>query len=265
MTNFSSAGPTSIDGWAKPDLVTSGRSVVSLAAPGSTIYNENPSARIGSGNFVGSGTSFSAAITSGAAALVLADNPGLTPDQLKARLLGTTEPGPGRQSLRRRARGPERVRRGHRGPDEPRPVRRSACCRPCPARRFRCHPAQLGQHLERESLVGCLVAAGFREQARVDRAARGTARPGTALPGPARPGITAAGQAPPGTAPRGRARPGMAPRGPGSALERRRLDQRRLERVGMELAALAPSQAMKRYPLQPGRSWPSPSPEASAR
>jgi serine protease AprX len=94
MTNFSSAGPTSPDGWPKPDLVTSGRSVVSLAAPGSTIYNENPSARIGSGNFVGSGTSFSTAITSGAAALILADNPSLTPDQLKARLLGTTSPGP---------------------------------------------------------------------------------------------------------------------------------------------------------------------------
>jgi serine protease AprX len=94
MTNFSSVGPTSPDGWVKPDLVTSGRSVVSLAAPGSTIYDENPSARIGSGNFVGSGTSFSTAITSGAAALILAANPSLTPDQVKARLLGTTSPGP---------------------------------------------------------------------------------------------------------------------------------------------------------------------------
>ncbi len=94
MTDFSSAGPTSADGWVKPDLVTSGRSVVSLAAPGSTIYNNFPSALIGSANFVGSGTSFSAAITSGAAALVLADNPGLTPNQVKARLLGNTDPGP---------------------------------------------------------------------------------------------------------------------------------------------------------------------------
>ena len=94
MTDFSSAGPTSPDGWVKPDLVTSGRSVVSLAAPGSTVYDSYPSARIGPANFVGSGTSFSAAITSGAAALVLADHPGLTPDQLKARLLGTTAPGP---------------------------------------------------------------------------------------------------------------------------------------------------------------------------
>ena len=94
MCDFSSAGPTSPDGWVKPDLVTSGRSVVSLAAPGSTIYDDYPSARVGSANFVGSGTSFSAAITSGAAALVLTGNPGLTPDQLKARLLGTTNPGP---------------------------------------------------------------------------------------------------------------------------------------------------------------------------
>jgi serine protease AprX len=94
MNDFSSSGPTSPDGWVKPDLVTSGRSVVSLAAPGSTVYNNNPSGRIGPANFVGSGTSFSAAIVSGAAALVLADNPGLTPNQLKARLLGTTDPGP---------------------------------------------------------------------------------------------------------------------------------------------------------------------------
>src|SRR6266568_2024283 len=94
MNDFSSVGPTSPDGWVKPDLVTSGRSVVSLAAPGSTIYNNYPSARVGLANFVGSGTSFSAAITSGAAALVLADNPGLTPNQIKARLLGNADPGP---------------------------------------------------------------------------------------------------------------------------------------------------------------------------
>lgn len=94
MNDFSSVGPASPDGWVKPDLVTSGRSVVSAAAPGSMIYNNYPSARVGSANFVGSGTSFSAAITSGAAALVLAGNPGLTPNQIKARLLGTTSPGP---------------------------------------------------------------------------------------------------------------------------------------------------------------------------
>jgi serine protease AprX len=94
MTDFSSVGPTSPDGWVKPDLVTSGRSIVSLAAPGSTIYNNYPSARIGSANFVGSGTSFSAAITSGAAALVLANHAADSPDQVKAALLATANPGP---------------------------------------------------------------------------------------------------------------------------------------------------------------------------
>jgi serine protease AprX len=93
MAPFSSVGPTSPDGWLKPDLVTSGRSVVSLRAPGSTIDLTNPQARIGAANFVGSGTSFSAAITSGAAALVLQSHTA-TPDQVKARLLGTAAPGP---------------------------------------------------------------------------------------------------------------------------------------------------------------------------
>jgi serine protease AprX len=94
MNDFSAVGPTAADGWAKPDLVTSGRSVVSLAAPGSTIDKSYPSGRLGAANFVGSGTSFSAAIASGAAALVLAGNPGLTPNQVKGRLLGTAGPGP---------------------------------------------------------------------------------------------------------------------------------------------------------------------------
>jgi serine protease AprX len=100
---FSSVGPTNIDGWFKPDLVTSGRSVVSLRAPGSTIALANPSASVGTANFVGSGTSFSAAITSGAAALIIqaaADGSGpgsarsLTPDEVKAQLLGTATAGP---------------------------------------------------------------------------------------------------------------------------------------------------------------------------
>ncbi len=45
--------------------------MVSLRAPGSTVDRTYPTARVGSANFVGSGTSFSAAITSGAAALAL--------------------------------------------------------------------------------------------------------------------------------------------------------------------------------------------------
>jgi serine protease AprX len=94
MTTFSSVGPTNPDGWFKPDLVTSGRSVVSLRDPGSTIDAQNPSARVGDNNFVGSGTSFSAAVTSGAAALLLSADPSYTPNTVKGTLLGTTMQGP---------------------------------------------------------------------------------------------------------------------------------------------------------------------------
>ncbi|HUD68933.1 MAG TPA: S8 family peptidase [Acidimicrobiales bacterium] len=94
IPSFSSAGPTDPDGYYKPDLVASGKSVVSLAEPGSTIYEDFPSARVGSSNFVGSGTSFSAAITSGAVALDLEMHPSDKPNDVKARLLATTSPGP---------------------------------------------------------------------------------------------------------------------------------------------------------------------------
>jgi serine protease AprX len=105
-TTFSSVGPTNIDGWFKPDLVTSGRSVVSVRAPGSTIDTTYPSAEVGTNNFVGSGTSFSAAIVSGAAALEIQSSSKwpnkpagmgpmpITADQTKAQLLGTTTAGP---------------------------------------------------------------------------------------------------------------------------------------------------------------------------
>ena len=94
IPSFSSAGPTDPDGYFKPDLVASGKSVISLADPGSTVYEDNPSAQVGSANFVGSGTSFSAAITSGAVALDLEMHPSDTPNDVKARLLATASPGP---------------------------------------------------------------------------------------------------------------------------------------------------------------------------
>ena len=94
MAGFSGVGPTSADGLTKPDLVAPGRSVISLRAPGSKVDSSYPGSRIGSAYFKGSGTSFSTAVTSGSAALLLQREPGLTPDQVKARLLGTAGPGP---------------------------------------------------------------------------------------------------------------------------------------------------------------------------
>ena len=95
VPSFSSNGPTSWDGWWKPDLLAPGKSVVSVMAPRSVLWNSFRSARVGTRNFVGSGTSFAAAITSGAAAMLLVDNPEASPDNVKAALLTTTNAGPG--------------------------------------------------------------------------------------------------------------------------------------------------------------------------
>ena len=72
-----------------PDIVAPGRSVVSLRNPGSFIDEMHPAGRVGDRFFRGSGTSQSAAVVSGAAALLLEQRPGLTPDQVK-RLLKVT-------------------------------------------------------------------------------------------------------------------------------------------------------------------------------
>jgi serine protease AprX len=95
VPSFSSNGPTSWDGWWKPDLLAPGKSVVSVMSSTSVIWNNFPSARVGTSNFVGSGTSFAAAVTSGAAAMLLHENTSATPDMVKAALLTTTNAGPG--------------------------------------------------------------------------------------------------------------------------------------------------------------------------
>ncbi len=83
VASWSSQGPAP-QGVAKPDLVAPGAHVVSTGAPGSVVWNANPDSRVTGGYLKGSGTSFSTAVASGAAALLLADRPGLSPDQIKA-------------------------------------------------------------------------------------------------------------------------------------------------------------------------------------
>jgi serine protease AprX len=94
MAGFSGVGPTAADGLVKPDLVAPGRSLLGLRAPGSAVDDANPNSRVGSDYFRGSGTSFSAAVVSGAAALLLSKEPDLSPDQVKHRLTSTAAPGP---------------------------------------------------------------------------------------------------------------------------------------------------------------------------
>jgi serine protease AprX len=86
----------SADSNAKPDLVAPGRRIVSLRVPGSTLDTLFPdrvvAARNGSTYFRLTGTSMATGVVSGAAALLLERQPNLTPDQVKALLVGATQP-----------------------------------------------------------------------------------------------------------------------------------------------------------------------------
>jgi serine protease AprX len=88
VPDFSSRG----DGVRNPDLVAPGRSVLSLRAPGSFIDVNNPQAEVPERYLKGSGTSQSAAVVSGAVALLLQARPELTPDEVKHLLTVTAEP-----------------------------------------------------------------------------------------------------------------------------------------------------------------------------
>ena len=74
------------------DLVAPGVSIVSLRNPGSYADLEYPEARVGTKYFKGTGTSQSAAVVSGAAALILSKFPKATPDQVKRMLTSTADP-----------------------------------------------------------------------------------------------------------------------------------------------------------------------------
>src|ERR1700722_10663547 len=101
IASYSSRGPTNYDLTVKPDVVAPGNLVDSLLAPGSTLVNEYPgnvlpasaytNARV-SGTplyFTLSGTSMATPVVSGAAALMIQNEPYLPPDAVKARLMKT--------------------------------------------------------------------------------------------------------------------------------------------------------------------------------
>ena len=71
------------------DMVAAGAHLQGLRVPDSYIDVNHPEGLIDSGYFRGSGTSESAAIASGAAALILQKYPDATPDQVKELLTGT--------------------------------------------------------------------------------------------------------------------------------------------------------------------------------
>ncbi len=94
IPDWTSRGPTLFDGLAKPDVVASGRRVVSLRVAGSYLDRLLPDRVTATNYFRLSGTSMAAPVVAGVAALVLAQNPSLTPNQVKYAIKATAHPMP---------------------------------------------------------------------------------------------------------------------------------------------------------------------------
>jgi serine protease AprX len=103
ITTYSSKGPTMEDQVVKPDLVAPGNLIVAdLASTSDNLYSLYPANLVPVSTYVSSntsnisstyyqlsGTSMAAPVVSGAAALLIQQNPSITPDQVKARLMLT--------------------------------------------------------------------------------------------------------------------------------------------------------------------------------
>ncbi|MBZ5687326.1 MAG: S8 family serine peptidase [Acidobacteriia bacterium] len=94
IASYSSKGPTTYDHVVKPDVVAPGNLVVSTDSRGSTLETLFPNNAV-AGNTSQhdylslSGTSMATPAVAGGVALMLQQNPNLTPDQVKARLMKT--------------------------------------------------------------------------------------------------------------------------------------------------------------------------------
>src|SRR5687768_3318905 len=91
LASFSSTGPT-FEGFVKPDLVAPGGHVWGFMATYQKIAVEHPTFMNNGDFFTMSGTSQAAALVSGVAALVISTNHGLTPDQVKCRIIASGKP-----------------------------------------------------------------------------------------------------------------------------------------------------------------------------
>jgi serine protease AprX len=89
LASFSAYGNAE-NGAVKPDLVAPGANIIGrLVNQNMGLAGAHPANKVGSQYFRMSGTSMAAPMVSGAAALLLQHEPGLTPDQVKYRLMAT--------------------------------------------------------------------------------------------------------------------------------------------------------------------------------
>jgi serine protease AprX len=91
LASFSAAGPTP-SGFVKPDVLAPGGHLAGLMAYDTQIASDHPEFHDGGLYFQMSGTSQAAAVVSGAVALMLTDNPSLSPDDVKCRLMDSARP-----------------------------------------------------------------------------------------------------------------------------------------------------------------------------
>jgi serine protease AprX len=90
IASYSSKGPTAIDHIVKPDLVAPGNQVVSVMGTGNTYLARTYPQNVVNGTYFQlSGTSMAVPVVSAAAAMLIEQNPSITPDQIKARLMKT--------------------------------------------------------------------------------------------------------------------------------------------------------------------------------
>jgi serine protease AprX len=98
VPDFSSRGPTP-SGHLKPDIVALGGHMTGLIRPDSALALEQPEDILKSGEFVSTGSSQASALVSGIIALLLQLDPGLSPDDLKCKLISSAEPAINRDGL----------------------------------------------------------------------------------------------------------------------------------------------------------------------
>ncbi|MEE4193649.1 MAG: S8 family serine peptidase, partial [Anaerolineae bacterium] len=91
MAYFSGAGPTR-DGFTKPDLIAPGAHMASLMPENNNLFLAGEATQFSGNYYRMAGTSQSAAVVSGVVALMVQNNPSLTPDEIKYRLATTANP-----------------------------------------------------------------------------------------------------------------------------------------------------------------------------